>query len=114
MIQTVVVVNCGEWTAQEPPSLERDLALAPLSYLIWRGSHDDPSEVPHWDDVAEPDRAQWRRKDTGVGDPKPSRADVIATVLGSLPVRDFSEPGGELDMLRRREAARAIIQALKG
>lgn len=36
----------------------------------------------------------------------------VADVLARLPVRDASDPGGELDTLRRLEAARAVIDAL--
>lgn len=37
----------------------------------------------------------------------------IADVLARLPVRDASDPGGELDKLRRREAALAVLDALE-
>lgn len=37
----------------------------------------------------------------------------VAAALSRLPVRDNSEPGGELDGLRLREAARAAILAMR-
>lgn len=39
---------------------------------------------------------------------------VIEAILEAwerLPMRDFEAPGGELDILRKREAARAAIDA---
>lgn len=37
----------------------------------------------------------------------------VAAALKSLPVRDRLEPGGELGGLRLREAARAVIEAMR-
>jgi hypothetical protein len=37
--------------------------------------------------------------------------DAILAAWKKLPLRDFEAPGGELDMLRKREAARAAINA---
>ena len=39
--------------------------------------------------------------------------DRIVDVLRRLPVRDLANPGGELDGLRLREAARAAIEAMR-
>ena len=36
----------------------------------------------------------------------------VALKLRSLPIRDMTDPGGELDELRLREAARAALSAL--
>jgi hypothetical protein len=38
--------------------------------------------------------------------------DRVSDVLARLPVRDLTDPGGELDKLRRREAARAVLGAI--
>lgn len=35
----------------------------------------------------------------------------VVAALKRLPIRDLEEPGGELDELRLREAARAVIHA---
>lgn len=37
----------------------------------------------------------------------------VALTLKALPIRDRQEPGGELDQLRLREAARAAIAAMR-
>lgn len=37
----------------------------------------------------------------------------VAAVLKSLPIRDMSDPGGELDQLRLRETARAVLECLR-
>lgn len=37
----------------------------------------------------------------------------VADAIAKLPVRDNFDPGGELDQLRLREAARAAIEALR-
>lgn len=37
----------------------------------------------------------------------------LARALKGLPIRDAIEPGGELDELRRREAARIVLQELR-
>jgi hypothetical protein len=41
----------------------------------------------------------------------PAIVQRVADALAKLPVRDLSDPGGELDGLRLREAARAAIRA---
>jgi len=40
------------------------------------------------------------------------RVEVAADAIKNMPVRDPNEPNGELDRLRRHEAARAMIAAL--
>ena len=42
-----------------------------------------------------------------------SMIDRVADALTRFPVRDFTDPGGELDKLRCREAARAAILAMR-
>lgn len=37
----------------------------------------------------------------------------VVAVLTQLPIRDLADPGGELDRLRLREAARAAIAAVR-
>lgn len=37
----------------------------------------------------------------------------VARALSKVPVRDMADPGGELDGLRLREAARAAIEAMR-
>ena len=37
----------------------------------------------------------------------------ICKALEKLPIRDQASPGGELDQLRLREAARAVIDAMR-
>lgn len=39
--------------------------------------------------------------------------DRISAALRTLPVRDMILPGGELDQLRSREAARAVLEAIR-
>lgn len=39
--------------------------------------------------------------------------DRIAKLLSKVPVRDFVQPGGELDQLRIGEAARLVIFAMR-
>jgi hypothetical protein len=39
--------------------------------------------------------------------------DRIASVLEKLPIRDKLDSGSELDQLRLREAARAVIEAMR-
>lgn len=36
---------------------------------------------------------------------------AILAAWGKLPIRDFQEPGSELDELRKREAARVAVDA---
>lgn len=37
----------------------------------------------------------------------------VAKALKAVPIRDLTDPGGELDQLRLREAARAAIEAMR-
>ena len=37
----------------------------------------------------------------------------MVAAMAALPVRDLSEPGGELDKLRLREVARAALEAIR-
>ena len=39
--------------------------------------------------------------------------DAIMAAWEKLPMRDFQSPGSELDQLRKREAARAAIEAYR-